>query len=72
MNEKLIAPRITNFSPEANYYRNKNRPKVDRLFSMKDRVSDPKQQKMFDILARKLWVKVVTTAEKMLEHFNKL
>lgn len=57
--------KITSFSPEANYYRNKRRSKVDKLFYLKNAQRDNKLKRKFDYLARQLWRDIVTKANKL-------
>ena len=50
---------ITCFSPEANFYRNSQRRKVDKLFEMKLRSNDPEKRALYDFLARQKWRRII-------------
>ena len=56
--------KITSFTVDANIYRNKHRPKVDKFFLIKKR-SKGKKAKKFDYLARQLWRKIIIAANKL-------
>jgi hypothetical protein len=49
---------LTSTTPQAHYYRNVNRPRVDKLFKLKEK-SSGKKKKHFDFLARQLWRKII-------------
>lgn len=64
MGKILKEQKITSFSPQANYYRNTQRPKVDKLFSIKE-MSKGKKRAKYNFLARQLWRKIIIRANKM-------
>lgn len=61
MGKILKEQKITSFTPEANLWRNNHRPKVDKLFAIKD-ASKGKKRAKYDFMARQLWRKIVAHA----------
>ena len=65
MKKFLKEQKITSFSPEANAHRNMRRPKVDKLFSIKNSKKKKKDRMKFDMIARQLWRRIVQEANKL-------
>lgn len=65
MKEVIKKPiKITSFSYSANFYRNAQRTKVDKLFNVKNNSKGEKRRK-FDFLARQLWRNIILRANTL-------